>query len=200
MSYPSRRQILRGETARAHAALEEVVGRIDSLPSYVRYLRGMHAFRAPIEAALAAVAWPPMLGAWRPTCIAPALAADLADLEAQPLPQREPVSDLDSAGLLGVLYVLEGSSLGARLIARDARRLGLSDAHGARHLGVQIQALGTWGALLALLEIPLEDGGPINVASAVAAANAAFDAARLAVLSADKKPTSDQCSPPLAST
>jgi hypothetical protein len=41
MSHPSRRHILRGETARAHTALEAVVGPIDSLPSYVRYLRGM---------------------------------------------------------------------------------------------------------------------------------------------------------------
>jgi len=181
MSFPSRRHILRGETARAHAALEAVVGPIDSLPSYVRYLRGIHAFRAPIEAALAAVAWPRMLGEWRPTCIAPDLAADLADLQAEPLPQLQPVAVVDAGQLFGVLYVLEGSCLGARLIARDAQRLGLCDAHGARHLGIQIQALATWRDFLALLE----HGGPVNVASAVAAANAVFDAARLAVLRAD---------------
>jgi heme oxygenase (biliverdin-IX-beta and delta-forming) len=182
MSHPSRRHILRGETARAHAALEAVVGPIDSLPSYVRYLRGMHAFRAPIEAAMGAVAWPRAFAAWRPTCIAQDLAADMIDLQAEPLPQQEPVTapKTDVASLFGVLYVLEGSSLGARVITRDAQRLGLSAAHGASHLGRQIQALETWRGLLALLE----DGDAFNLASAVAAANAVFDTARLAVLRA----------------
>jgi heme oxygenase len=181
MSYRSRRHILRGETARAHAALEAVVGPIDSLPRYIRYLRGMQAFRAPIEASLGAVALPRMLGMWRPTCMAPEPAADLADLQAEPLPQQDSATDVDTSGLLGVLYVLEGSTLGARLIARDAQGLGLTHAHGARHLAMQIQSLETWRRFLALLE----NGVSFNVVSAVAAANAVFDAARLAVLRAD---------------
>jgi heme oxygenase (biliverdin-IX-beta and delta-forming) len=180
MSYPSRRHILRGETARAHAALEAVVGPIDSLARYVRYLRGMHAFRAPVEAALGALEWPRTFGTWRPTCIAPQLAADLADLQAEPLP-REAVPVLERSDLLGTLYVLEGSSLGARVIARDAQRLGLADTYGARHLSTQCGGLETWRGFLALLE----DGDTFNVASSVAAANAVFDAARLAILRAD---------------
>jgi heme oxygenase (biliverdin-IX-beta and delta-forming) len=108
------------------------------------------------------------------------LAADLADLQAEPLPQQGPVPTLDPTGLVGVLYVLEGSSLGARVIARDAYHLGLCATYGARHLGRQVQALETWRGLLALLE----DGDTFNLASAVAAANAVFDTARLAVLRA----------------
>jgi heme oxygenase len=182
MSYLSRHHILRGETARAHAALEAVVGPIDSLSSYVRYLRGMHAFRAPIEAALGVATWPWIFGAWRPTCIASELAADLADLRAEALPQQEPAPAFKAADLFGVVYVLEGASLGARVISRDAQRLGLSEAHGARHLRRQAGATETWRGFLALLE---EDEDAFNLACAVDAANAVFDAARLAVLRVD---------------
>jgi heme oxygenase len=127
------------------------------------------------------VSWQPRFGFWRPTLIAADLARDLADLQAEPLPEEEAAADADDAGLFGTLYVMEGSSLGARVIAKDASKLGLGDHYGARHLGRQHAALETWHAFLALLE----DGDSLNLASVVDSANAVFDTARRAVLRVD---------------
>ncbi|WP_246692197.1 MULTISPECIES: biliverdin-producing heme oxygenase [unclassified Methylobacterium] len=50
---------------------------------------------------------------------------------------EEPVESpaaIDPEGDLGWLYVAEGSNLGAAILLKEARALGLSEAHGARHL------------------------------------------------------------------
>jgi heme oxygenase (biliverdin-IX-beta and delta-forming) len=170
----SRRAAFRSETAEPHAALERVVGAIETAPSYARYLKGLHAFRAPVEAAFDGFDWSGF-GDWRPTQIAQALAQDLADLGLDPVPSRHVpvIADRDSA--FGVLYVLEGSSLGAKLIYRDALRLGLSKENGARHLEIQATGVETWRGYLALLDADQQ----LDLPRAVLAANAAFEAARL---------------------
>lgn len=150
-SSAARRFALRERTAAAHAALDEQVGRLDSMGRYADYLKGMLQFRAPVEEAVAT----PLVD-WRPRTLATAIRADLADLRL-PVPaapaRRElhPYSACPS-GLLGILYVLEGAALGARLLYRDARALGLSDSHGARHLALQAADAGAWRGFLALLE------------------------------------------------
>ncbi len=58
----------------------------------------------------------------------------------------------DIGGVLGALYVLEGSSLGAKWVARRAAALGVDHHHGAFHLGHQIADPNAFGNFLHLLE------------------------------------------------
>ncbi|MFO1047858.1 MAG: biliverdin-producing heme oxygenase [Geminicoccaceae bacterium] len=150
----SPRHALRERTADTHAALDSRVGLLDTLDRYAGYVRGMHAFRAPVEGALADTALPGWFAGWRPLALGPAILADLADLGLQApdfAAGTLPCLD-DASSLLGVLYVLEGSSLGARLLYRQARALGLSEQHGARHLALQTADSQSWRSFVTLLE------------------------------------------------
>ena len=130
MSTPLRRHILRQATADAHAALERAIGPIRSLEAYRRFCRAAYAFRQPLEQAIAASGPATRLDGFEPLLIADALRMDLQDLDAWPAPAgwSPPISDTSS--LLGALYVLEGASLGARLLIRDAAALGVAAAEG----------------------------------------------------------------------
>src|SRR5690606_2299188 len=65
------------------------------------------------------------------------------------------------AAAAGLLYVLEGSSLGARLLVRDAARLGYADGRGATFLqghagdGANVR----WRAFVSALDGAGFDGG-----------------------------------------
>ncbi|MDQ0457142.1 biliverdin-producing heme oxygenase [Rhizobium paknamense] len=153
MTIAPMRQFLRNETSEAHSALDRLVGPFSCLEDYQAYLEGSARFRLPLEAALAASPLPEALGQWRPGLIGPDIAGDLADLHMPP-----PLADADAPSperledWLGVLYVLEGSSLGARLLAKRAAALGLSEAYGARHLFSQSGNFSNWHAFLNILE------------------------------------------------
>lgn len=69
---------------------------------------------------------------------------------------------------LGVLYVLEGSSLGAKLLRRDADKLGFDAHFGARHLAKQDSA--SWKDFVARLDQCTAE----DLASATEAAHATF--------------------------
>jgi heme oxygenase len=72
---------------------------------------------------------------------------------------------------LGVAYVLEGSALGARLLARRAAALGFDADHGARHLARQTSDMDRWKRFLGELDaIPAEDREQV-----IAGAASAFD-------------------------
>jgi heme oxygenase len=68
--------------------------------------------------------------------------------------RREPVDAFhcDRPELLGVLYVLEGSGLGARIILGRVAHLGLGPEFGARHLHAQAGAPGAWREFTSLLD------------------------------------------------
>ncbi|MGJ5044925.1 biliverdin-producing heme oxygenase [Bradyrhizobium sp. HKCCYLRH1062] len=82
---------------------------------------------------------------------AQAIAGDLADFGAAPVPMDLPAPSLDRAGVFGTLYVLEGSRLGAayllRMVAASAdprvRRATRYLGHGARQ--------GLWSSFLSQL-------------------------------------------------
>lgn len=176
MSRPavSHRHALRRRLLDAHAEVEAAVGGFDSLADYRRYLRGMHAFRAPVEAAVAAGPWPEPFGGWRPCLIAGLVAADGHDLGVaigDIVPP--PPAPFDMAGLLGQLYVLEGSMLGAQILYRRAQELGMHSTYGARHLARQAADVANWQAFVALLE-RVE---PFDLERTAAAADATFRAA-----------------------
>ena len=130
-----------------------MIGAFDSLSSYKTYLRGMSAFRLPVETMLADRSWPEDLDLWSKRAFGALIRADLADLdiaadEAVPVP---PIG-AEREDMLGMLYVLEGSALGARLLYRRAQALGLRADFGARHLAAQAEKSDRWPRFLHLLE------------------------------------------------
>jgi heme oxygenase (biliverdin-IX-beta and delta-forming) len=131
-------ELLKSTTAPAHASLERrlrIAGPRPSLADYRRYLSGMYDFTAPLEAR-----WRDMAAELPPDveldkrCKAHLLRADLAELQCrlgEPL-QTSCRVDLprtdDAARALGTLYVLEGSTLGARWLLRHLAPLGIAPA------------------------------------------------------------------------
>lgn len=173
-----RRWQLRERTAQAHAAVDAAIGSFSDRASYARYLQQIYAFRMPIERALDALDWPSRLGSWRAKAIGELIEADLADL-GLPIPSIEATElDLDGDGLMGVLYVLEGSSLGSRLLYRRAEALGFTATYGARHLA-HASGPESWRDFLGLLEaqhtLDLEEATAASLAT-FRAAEAAFEA------------------------
>jgi heme oxygenase len=153
----SLRFLLRTRTAAVHAELDAMVGDWPDLEAYKRYARAVLAFRAPLEHAFAALQLSGPFTAWQSLTIAPELRADLADLRvADPEPLSAPYAS-DVSWIAGALYVLEGSSVGARILVRRAAELGLSSTHGARHLAAQTADRQRWPSFLALLDSPSLD-------------------------------------------
>lgn len=177
MLNPSRRFALRERTSHEHTSLDQLVGPVNSLSSYRRYLLGLCVFRIPAEAALAQVRLPTSFGAWRPHAIADLIEADMSDLKlAMPGESGRRIERPRGIGeLAGLLYVLEGSALGARLLVRQAGAIGLDARFGARHLSAQA-ASGNWRSFLDILE-NLE---PFDLDGAVIAARSTFLSARVA--------------------
>lgn len=165
------RQILREETRDLHQRLDEHVGVIDSRACYDRYVKGTQAFRAALEpvliAALADTGQP-----WSLPILLDALDRDLSDLGQTASPAPAPFDLHGISALAGALYVVEGSSLGARVIARQAKALGFDQTHGAGHLSLQTSQSGRWPAFLAWLE-----SRPVNTPAAVIAARDTFSLA-----------------------
>jgi len=170
-----RRWQLRERTAHAHAVVDAAVGAFGDIGEYGRYLGAMYRFRMPIERDLERIPWPEAMGDWRPRQVSAAIAADLNDL-GLPIPEADAPPTLTDDGLMGMLYVLEGSILGSQVLYRRAQQLGLSATHGARHLALQAGGIDEWRGFLALLEV----AEPFDLERATAASLATFAAAERA--------------------
>lgn len=147
MATASLRSALRERTAPLHQKLDAQVGEFTTKDDYADYVMRSYLFRSAIEPRLAGVDrwdWPPL---------AETLAEDLTDL-GRSVPVLAPVDAAPASGAerLGLLYVLEGSSVGARLLLRRAKAIGFSEEFGARHLGRQAGSPGRWPQFLELLE------------------------------------------------
>ena len=158
---------LRAGTRPAHASMETVPALSRLLAAdltrseYVMVLQSMYAFHATFEPVVArALADHPeaagMLDGARPR----ALAEDL-DWFGHPAPPRLPqrlLPALDAPrGALGALYVLEGSGLGGRVIARHlSLSLGIAPGRGGSFYGgLSAEAVRErWHRLCALLDAP----------------------------------------------
>ncbi len=172
-----RRFRLRESTSEAHASLDHLIEPFRSVVGYGRYALGLHAFRTPLEQTLAAMDWPDVFDGWRPQLIGHALRADLRDLGlAPPAAVDIPALPSTTESLLGTLYVLEGSALGAKVLFRRAQAIGLDENYGARHLALQSGASDSWRNFL----VVLERESAIEFESVVTAANAIFQAAKRA--------------------
>lgn len=167
---------LRRATAAVHQELDELVERrnfFGSVEHYGCYLARMHLFHRQVEPAIAGSHAQDARDWLRDDRIG-WLEADMGDLDRSPLRGaaglgRIPL--LPSPGArLGALYVIVGSSLGARMLVRRLEALGLPPGRAARYLG-GLAAFDGWKAFLAHLEAtPLETEGDL-----LAGALATFD-------------------------
>ncbi len=122
------RNALRAGTADLHADLDGRFSAVDfhDAASYARFLQAQAPALFALEAAISEAPLARALGDWERRRRAPILRADLQALGcALPPPARG--AALEGDALLGALYVLEGSRLGARVLVRWARAS--RDAH-----------------------------------------------------------------------
>lgn len=131
---------LRAHTAQAHAALDaRFADGFGDRARYAVYLLGMHRLVAAFEAAGPPQAEPRL----------PPLSADLEALGLGPLPPAT-IAFAGDAERLGGQYVIDGSTLGARVLLRQVQAAGL--APGARRFLTQhTQAPARWRGTLAQL-------------------------------------------------
>lgn len=178
MSDRSRRFELREKTSQAHASLDSMIGPFDTVASYRNYLTGMAAFRRAVERQLAEAARPAELAAWTPERFSDLIEADMRDLglPSPQAPRSKPASPQSVEDHLGILYVLEGSALGSRLLYKRAQALGYDANFGARHLAAQAAPGDRWPSFVTLLETI----GEIDMNHVAASARATFALAETA--------------------
>ncbi|MCZ0960226.1 biliverdin-producing heme oxygenase [Paracoccus benzoatiresistens] len=157
------RRVLAAATRDLHETLDREIGAFGDVAAYGAFLSGSHAFRAAIEPQLAHSA------GWRIQTLAPLIAQDLADLGLPVAASCKTLPLPTPAARAAACYVLEGSALGARLLARRAAGLGFAAGHGARHLAEQTASPVRWKQFLAWLE-----AGGFSVPEASAAARDVF--------------------------
>lgn len=111
---------LRAATHGAHQALDDAVSALDltSWSGYAAFLRMSAAVLLPLEDHLEAAEIENLLPDWRQRRRTSAIEKDLATLGLEARRMTLPQLPSDEASLLGALYVLEGSRLGARLLMR----------------------------------------------------------------------------------
>ena len=169
---------LRGATDKLHRGLDtlmEQAGFLSDVSHYASYLTASHRARAAVETRLGVSDATAVYPAWPRRQIVHLIEDDLTDLAAA-IPDRVAVAGvppLSKGGVLGVLYVLEGSAMGARIIGQRVAAIGMGPAFGARHLAHQAAEPGAWPAFLRALEAaPLTDA---EDESCVQEAMATFD-------------------------
>ncbi|MFK3966078.1 biliverdin-producing heme oxygenase [Ensifer adhaerens] len=166
----SERVELRNRTRDAHQRVDAAVGELSTIEDYRRYVARVLPFRATMDEALRNVSWPEGWN-WRPSGVAELLAQDACDLGLAPARRIRPDFDLsDPSALLGALYVVEGSSLGARVLRQRALKLGFDETFGAKHLASMANDTTRWPSFLSLLERTRD----FDVVRSAVTANAVF--------------------------
>lgn len=182
-SPPHMLDALRSATRDLHARIEKRLpffsAQLDAA-LYTRLLQAYYGFYQPLEDALAASAQVPVELAPHERVKIPTLVRDLyvlgvTDTDIARLPQCHDLPVIDSPGAcLGVMYVLEGATLGGQLLRREVHaRLGLDEHSGAAFLDVYGAATGPrWKAFLNYLSGASRD--PRFVQAAADAAHSTF--------------------------
>jgi heme oxygenase len=160
---------LKTETRPAHDRIERAIDlerRIASKDHYRRLLIRFYGFHSAWEDA--AMAKAPDPGFFRSRCKTALLVKDLQALGLQPadirrLPPCRPLMPLRAPeAVLGSMYVVEGSTLGGAIIARDVERLlGLNAETGCAYFRSYGRDIGpmwkTFGAMLLAASSPKAD-------------------------------------------
>lgn len=171
---------LREATHATHRMLDQSIMAADpfrNVETYGRFLcvqHGIHRDVEPLYRANVLINLPDL----KDRCRLGAVAQDFADLGLDlPCYAERPVTSISlQFGILealGWLYVVEGSNLGAAFLLKYARKMGLSETHGARHLAEPPEGRApSWQAFKeALNQMDLSESEETGV---VAGAEAAF--------------------------
>ncbi len=147
-----RRFALKRATNEAHERVEGVVrdaGMFETREGFRRYLAAIYEMRVRYERLLDLNQAERVWTDYPTRKIAGLIAEDIEDLGGIPMSSEPADKKTYSAGeLLGMLYVLEGSSLGARVLVKSVADMGLSASFGARHLFRQAEDRGAWRSFL----------------------------------------------------
>lgn len=178
---PGLLQRLREVTAELHQSVEKRVDLVSpdfDLPRYVLLLKRFYGFWAPIEASLQQVP-----GLFHPALAiqtrmkAHMLRADLETFDVDSVlvafcPRLPDLRTFERA--LGCMYVLEGSTLGARIVARVLReRWGIDNGSGATFFNAYGTEVGTrWAEFRTFL---ISQVDPVNSDALLSAAVETFD-------------------------
>jgi heme oxygenase (biliverdin-IX-beta and delta-forming) len=174
-------------TAAAHANLERALatrGYFDSREGYIDYLRRFHAFHDEAERWLQTGLAGQVIPDWSERRRADLARLDLVSLGVSP--SETDFAPVASSNLLprvsgpeqvlGVAYVLEGSTLGGAFLLKQLAPLGITASRGGSYLASYGSERGRmWQRFLAMLE---GMQGQLHAESVAAAAIAAFSAAR----------------------
>lgn len=176
--YRSRHAMLRSLTRDAHARTDRVItaaGIFESANRFVLYLRAMESFHSAYAQAIGATDEAGWCRLWNidrhSHWIAEDIEAANADLltSAAFVPQADNAAFLlsERSALLGSLYVIAGSSLGARVLHTLTVRREIPDAGGSRYLGQLSKSL-RWNEFIDFLECVDIDNESEMVAGALA--------------------------------
>jgi heme oxygenase len=116
------RRILRNATATDHARLDAALGALDlgTVPGYRRFLEINAAALLPLERSLERAGVHILLPDWPDRARSTSILSDLAQLGGKPARMDAP-RVAGRASMLGTLYVLEGSRLGAAYLLRTVQ-------------------------------------------------------------------------------
>lgn len=117
---------MRAATAGDHQALDQTATALDfdSASGYGRFLLASAAALTPLELALEREGVASWMPDWSSRSRRAVLREDLAALGLLPIPVMEIHPTFSRAFAVGVLYVLEGSRLGAKFLVRRVREAG----------------------------------------------------------------------------
>lgn len=168
---------LREATASRHAVLDAHVnnsGYFRSRPAYGRYLQGLHAFHNTFDPEALRLA-PDLLERWGVDKHASLLFRDISALELETASCAESQSSHfhlpNRSALVGALYVLIGSSLGARVLLPWAHKLQLPAPGGVLYL-THLAAARDWPSFIGFMEADVE----IDETDLMHGARSTFDA------------------------
>jgi heme oxygenase len=181
----SRHTRLKRRCLATHAAIESVFdtrGFFTTREGYGRFLHGTYCFYLAFEQWAEGVGVKDLLEDWNERRKAPLLIKDRSaiGLTIDPAAIEMAVATIMSfsgnrAALLGGLYVTEGATLGATILARRAAKIGLTSRRGGSFLSAYGQSKSLkWQAFLEVLESA--DLGPARFEDVEAAALDTFDA------------------------
>ncbi|WP_441239215.1 biliverdin-producing heme oxygenase [Bradyrhizobium sp. 930_D9_N1_4] len=172
-SFPGLRERLRDATAHAHRDLDAQLSSFDLtvFSGYRRFLQASAGALLPLEAALVEAGVVRMFPDWLKRSRSAAIAADLERLGSD-TQYTVSVSPLTHSGVLGAMYVLEGSRLGAKFLMKtvaDAAdpRIGEATAYLSHGAGQRL-----WQSFLS----KLQNEEACDEDEAIEAARAAFAA------------------------
>jgi heme oxygenase len=167
------REKLKTATAAAHRALDERFGAFDltNIAGYRRFLEANAAALLPLEAGLERAGVVHLFADWRQRSRRAAMTADLDCIggAANPLPPTTPMSRRE---MLGAMYVLEGSRLGAKYLLRVVADCGEPQILAATNYLRHGNGIPLWRGFLEKLE--REPVAPDGEAEVISGAQRAF--------------------------